>query len=147
MRIQFNITHIFRYNVKESREKNAFTLTAAQLNEILLEICSSYTGEKKKTDMVVIEVELLSGFGADVQSLESLQNEIEAPVKKFEYDSDKGNLALYFDEMPKEKSCWNIQTKREIKVEELKPALVKVYDYYNQEDVYSTEYNLSKQEA
>lgn len=138
----FMVQSVLRYNVKESRDKNAFSLTASQLSEILLEICSAYTGNKKHTDMVVIEVELLSGFGIDLQSLEDLQNEVQAPVKKFEYDHDKGTLVLYFDEMPKDMTCWNIATKREMAIDELKPAMVKVYDYYNQEEAFATEYSL-----
>ena len=54
----------------------------------------------------------------------------------------ENKFVLYFDNMPKEQSCWKIEVKREIKVEELKPAIVKIYDYYNQQDVFSTQYNL-----
>ena len=65
-----------------------------------------------------------------------------APVKKYEIDHEKGTAVLYFDAMPSSHNCWTIRLKREVKVEELKPAVVKIYDYYNQEDVVSVGYNL-----
>ena len=50
-----------------------------------LKLCASYTGDKKATDMVVIEAELLSGFTPYQQSLEALLNEVQEPiVKKYE---------------------------------------------------------------
>ena len=58
--------------------------------------------------------------------------------------SEKENqVVLYFDSMPKKPACWKIELKREIKIDELKPAIVKIYDYYNTQDVFSTQYNLS----
>jgi hypothetical protein len=52
-------------------------------------------------------------------------------------------VVLYFDSMPKKLACWKIELKREIKIEELKPAIVKIYDYYNTQDIFSTQYNLT----
>jgi hypothetical protein len=50
-----------------------------------LTLCASYTGEKKSTDMVVIEAELLTGFTPYQISLETLLNEVQEPsVKKYE---------------------------------------------------------------
>ena len=50
-----------------------------------MKLCASYIGTKKTTDMVVIEVELLSGFTPVQLSLETLLNEIQdTPLKKYE---------------------------------------------------------------
>jgi hypothetical protein len=130
--------------VQESPEKNSFSVTAAQNADNLVNICASYVGSKEETDMVVIELELLSGFAAKESSLEALKK-IEpeaAPVKKYEYDQKEGTIVLYFDKMPKEENCWAVAVKETAKVGKLKPALVKIYDYYNQEDVFSTSYNV-----
>ena len=106
-------------------------------------LCASYTGDKKTTDMVVIEAELLSGFTPYELSLKALLNEINDPVvKRYEIKEKENKIVLYFDNMSKKPTCWKIELKRAIKIEELKPAIVKIYDYYNQEDVFSTEYNL-----
>ena len=136
----FMVQSVLRYNVKTSPEKKAFDLSA-KLTEDHLKICAAYTGEREETGMVVIEVELLSGYTAYKVSLESLSNKIDVPVKKFEYDADKGTIALYFDHMPKEKACWDLEVKQSTVIEELKPAIVKIYDYYKQEDKVSTDYN------
>lgn len=139
----FMIQTVLRYNVKESPEKNSFTLSAKIEDAKNLNICASYTGTKEKTNMAVIEIELLSGFSAYESSIEALINEVEAPVKRYEYDGEKGHIVLYFDEIPKTETCWKIELKQVTKIEELKAALVKIYDYYNQEDKVSVDYNLS----
>ncbi len=135
---------VLRYNVKNSPEQKSFSVSAQQNSKGELSVCASYTGSKTKTDMAVVEVELLSGFAAVPASLEPLKNHVGAPVKKFEIDQEKGVVILYFDYIPKLSSCWQFRVKRTAKVDELKPAIVKVYDYYNQEDTYSTEYNLAE---
>ena len=49
-----------------------------------LEACASYTGSKEKTNMVVIEIELLSGFEPTPISLKESKNDKQ--IKKVEYD-------------------------------------------------------------
>jgi alpha-2-macroglobulin len=51
-------------------------------------------------------------------------------------------VVLYFDNMSKKQTCWKVEVKQDIKIEDLKPAIVKIYDYYNQEDMFSTQYTL-----
>ena len=41
------------------------------------------------------------------------------PVKKYEYDEKENTVVMYFNDMPKEKSCWTFQTKRDNAVEDL----------------------------
>eukprot|EP00095_Tigriopus_kingsejongensis_P009746 maker-scaffold1177_size57108-snap-gene-0.11 protein:Tk09746 transcript:maker-scaffold1177_size57108-snap-gene-0.11-mRNA-1 annotation:"alpha-2-macroglobiln splicing variant 1 precursor" len=143
----FMFQTVLRYNVKESPEKNSFTLTAEVEDKKALKVCAAYIGDKEKTDMVVIEIELLSGFAVYRESLEALTNEIEAPIKRYDYDEEKGHVVLYFDTMPKNEACWIMELKQVTVIEELKPALVKIYDYYNQEDKVSVDYNLAASPA
>merc|ERR1712156_1290304 len=99
----FVVQSMLRYNVKTAPEANSFTLTMTQLLEKLinyLEACATYTGGKEKTNMVVIEVELQSGFEPTPISLK---------------------------ELPKEKTCYRFQIKEVIKVEDRKPAIAKIY--------------------
>ena len=104
-----------------------------------LEACATYTGGKEKTNMVVIEVELQSGFEPTPISLKELKNNKQ--IKKVEYDEKTSIVALYFNEMPKEKTCYRFQIKEVIKVEDRKPAIAKIYDYYDQKDILSIEYS------
>ena len=41
------------------------------------------------------------------------------PVKKYEYDEKENTVVMYFNDMPKEKSCWTFQTKRDNAVGDL----------------------------
>ena len=63
-------------------------------------------------------------------------------LRKYEYDEKEGRVVLYFDSMPKESLCLTLGVKETAKIGELKPALVKIYDYYDQDDVFETNYNL-----
>ena len=89
--------------------------------------------------MVVIEIELLSGFELTPKSLEQLENNKE--IKKVEYDEKTYILALYFNELKKEETCFMFEAKEVIIVEDRKPALAKIYDYYYQKDIVSIEYH------
>ena len=55
------LNFFLRYNVKRSPETNSFTLTAMQSTKGRVTVCAAYTGNKIATDMVIIEVELLTG--------------------------------------------------------------------------------------
>jgi len=139
----FMVQTLLRYNVKTSPNKKDFDLSAKLSDDrTVLKVCAAYTGRKEATEMVVMEFELLSGFVADKMSLEDLLNDAsaEAPVKRYEYDEEKATIALYFDNMPAEEQCWEIQVEQKMKVDKLKPANVQVYDYYNQEDITETDY-------
>merc|ERR1719336_2282464 len=89
----FMVQTILRYNIQDSPSKQGFNLIVTQTDEDL-KLCASYTGTKE-TDMVVIEIELLSGYTPYLKSLEKLfrlegrerNNDVNyAPVKKYEYD-------------------------------------------------------------
>lgn len=138
-----------RYNVQRSPDKEAFELTAEQNSKGVLNVCAKYQGGKNATDMVVIEIELLSGFTPVVSSLEALfeikGREIDFnPVKKYEYEVEDGvgKIVLYFNEMTVDTSCWDIELLRKTVINELKPAVIKIYDYYDPEEAFSTQYNI-----
>ena len=89
--------------------------------------------------MVVIEIELLSGMEPTPISLKELKNNKQ--IKKVEYDEKTSTVALYFNDMPKEEICHQFQLKEVTKVGDRKPALAKIYDYYDQKDILSIEYS------
>lgn len=89
--------------------------------------------------MVVIEIEHLSGFEPDKDAMENLKNV--KMIKKVEYDGKTNVLALYFNDMPKSNQCHEYAVKEVDKVEDRKPAIAKIYDYYDQKDILSIQYN------
>ena len=101
--------------------------------------------------MVVIEIELLSGYTPYLKSLEKLfkpegidrYNDVNyAPVKKYEYDEKERKIILYYDEMLKNTNCYYIELKKTTDIQEIKPAIATIYDYYNSKNTFSTSYNI-----
>merc|ERR1712095_234913 len=93
------------YSLKTSEEETSleiefepddtsFDLTISQDQaDDKVNFCASYTGTKEKTNMVVIEIELLSGFVPTKDALLSLKNT--KAIKKVEYDEKENNIASY----------------------------------------------------
>merc|ERR1711997_371083 len=115
--------------------KQGFSLVVTQTEEDL-KVCASYTGTKE-TDMVVIEIELLSGYTPYLKSLEKLfrlegrernNDGNYAPVKKYEYDEKDRKIILYYDEMLKQQNCYDIELKKVMEIKEIKPAIATIYD-------------------
>ena len=134
----FLVQSILRYNVKSSPDATSFDMTVSQADN-KLKLCASYTGTKEKTNMVVIEVEMLSGLVPTKEAFLGLKNT--KSIKKVEYDEKENKIALYFNEMSKSQFCHDIEVKEKNKVEDRQPAVAKIYDYYDQNDAFSTEYN------
>ena len=135
------LLYIYRYNVKTSPDQKSFDLKVNPSNEDIkvIELCLRYIGTESKTNMVVSEIEMLSGFEPQYETLDDLKTKI---VKKVEYDEKIETLAFYFNDLPKEEHCLQIPVAEKIEIGERKPAIAKVYDYYNQEDIVSIEYNV-----
>ena len=94
-------------------------------------------GSKEKTNTVVIEVELPSGFQPKEDSFDEMSKKL---VKLVEYDDKTNSVAMYFDEMPKNRTCINFEIEQILPVESLQPSIAEIYDYYDQTDVFSVEY-------
>ncbi|XP_043115190.1 alpha-2-macroglobulin-like protein 1 [Puntigrus tetrazona] len=101
-----------------SNTKNpAFTLTTTV----------RYNGTRAETNMVIINVKLLSGFKPDETSLQALRED--PSIRRLDVDED--HVIFYLDSLKKsqEKSI-SLQLVQEVPVQNLKPAVVTVYDYY-----------------
>jgi len=122
---------VLRYNIPAVPTNRGFTLSVTPQKDSL-RICAAYTGGKEKTDMAVIEIEMVTGWEA--YNPDYLLNEVDSGVKRVEEDKKENKVVLYFDEIPKKESCVELEIKEVMKVENAKPARVAVYDYYNTED-------------
>ena len=121
----------------ETEENRGFDLSVENNGE-KLRICSAYTGEKAKPCMVVMELELVTGWEA--VGLEDLLEE--SVVKRQEFDEKENKVVLYFDDMPWMERCVEVAMKQVMVVEEPKPAIATVYDYYNKEETVTISYNM-----
>ncbi|NXJ68428.1 A2ML1 protein, partial [Rostratula benghalensis] len=76
--------------------------------------------------MVIVEVSLLSGFILAPRSRVLLEHK--NIVKKIEEKADV--VYIYLDKLNDESHTFILQLEQVIQIKKLKPAIIKVYDYY-----------------
>merc|ERR1719228_537122 len=135
---------VLRYNMPEVQQNTGFTITAQgntnTIDDPSLTICAAYTGDEEETGMVLIEVEMVTGWEA--VNPQSLKNEVDSGVQRVEEDDKENKVVLYFDSMSKKEKCFDLELKQVMDVEEAKDALITIYDYYNRGETASVLYNL-----
>nr|XP_055052358.1 alpha-2-macroglobulin-like [Misgurnus anguillicaudatus] len=93
-----------------------------------------YNGPQETTNMVIVDIKLLSGFTADTSSMFS-------PLVE-RVDTKDDHVLVYLKGVPKNLPMnYEIQLKQILPVKNLKPAVIKVYDYYQTSDQSETEYS------
>uniref|UniRef100_A0A8C9XB82 Alpha-2-macroglobulin-like n=1 Tax=Sander lucioperca TaxID=283035 RepID=A0A8C9XB82_SANLU len=86
-----------------------------------------YSGKESSTNMVILDIKMLSGFVPDPESLNMV--------------SDYSNFKLSSICLPKDTGInHSLKLIQEHQVENLKPAVVKIYDYYQPSKSSDTEY-------
>uniref|UniRef100_A0AAX7TDZ2 Alpha-2-macroglobulin bait region domain-containing protein n=1 Tax=Astatotilapia calliptera TaxID=8154 RepID=A0AAX7TDZ2_ASTCA len=80
-----------------------------------------YSGKEETTNMVILDIKMLSGFSPDPESLKSLKRGL--LVSRVEQKED--HVLVYLEEVSE-----SHQIIQELPVDNLKPAVVKIYDYY-----------------
>ncbi|KAL4228109.1 Ovostatin-like [Mactra antiquata] len=99
-----------------------------------IKICASYHGPDDMSNMVVIEVRIVSGWIPVISSLEHLKNSVESVLKKYEMDKQNPDVVnLYFDQLSTNTICVQFSIVHEFNVVDEKPAVVKIFDYYESE--------------
>ncbi|XP_042370561.1 murinoglobulin-1-like [Plectropomus leopardus] len=87
--------------------------------------------------MVIINIKLLSGYILDKSSLTLLKSD--RSVKRV--DVEEGYINIYLDGLKKDETkIHSVTLEEDQPVRNLKPAVVKVYDYYQTSDEAVTEY-------
>ncbi|XP_068074598.2 alpha-2-macroglobulin-like protein 1 [Danio rerio] len=110
---------------------------AAPVN-LMLTFTVKYTGRKPTTNMVLVDIKVLSGFTADTSLLGSPPNF--APLVQ-RVDSNGDHVLVYLQEVPKGVPVtFSIQLTRAVAVQNLKPAVINIYDYYQRNDKFETTY-------
>nr|XP_057929611.1 C3 and PZP-like alpha-2-macroglobulin domain-containing protein 8 isoform X2 [Doryrhamphus excisus] len=109
---------------------------------ISLEVCARWL-HSGSSNMAVIEVPMISGFRADVESLERLLMDKRVGLKRYELNGRK--VLFYFDEIPSLcMTCVAFQAVREYIVGKTAPVPVKIYDYYEPAFEATRFYNVSE---
>ncbi|XP_048017560.1 alpha-2-macroglobulin-like [Megalobrama amblycephala] len=107
---------------------------------LLLNFTVKYDGPQARTNMVIVDIKLLSGFTADTSMLKPKSTSSESLVERV--DSKDDHVIMYLKEVPKNIAVnHQLQLKQILPVKNLKPAVIKVYDYYQTSDLVETEYS------
>ncbi|XP_073451722.1 alpha-2-macroglobulin-like [Aquarana catesbeiana] len=137
---------VLRYNVPPPKRDTSFSLkvTTHSSRECLgdpvtkfeIHIDASYTGTRERTNMVVIEVKMLSGIIPIKSTVKKLQDRL---IQRSEIQTDM--VTLYLNEVGHDPVNLSFMVEQDIEVKNRKPAIVKVYDYYETDEHAVAEYN------
>uniref|UniRef100_A0AAQ5Z388 Alpha-2-macroglobulin-like n=1 Tax=Amphiprion ocellaris TaxID=80972 RepID=A0AAQ5Z388_AMPOC len=95
--------------------------------KLTLKLKSLYSGEESSTNMVILDIKTLSGFVPDPESLKQLKNAM--LVDRVEQKED--HVLAYLRELSTGTGInHTLEFIQELPVQNLKPAVVKIYDYY-----------------
>ncbi|NXY13729.1 A2ML1 protein, partial [Atrichornis clamosus] len=123
---------ILRYHIPPPRSEATFAVsvqtecTAPDASRFPVTIHARYTGNRVSTNMVLIQVELLSGYSPVAGSLEELKK---MPLVK-KVESEAGQVVLYLEELTRQPQTYTFLVEQDMQVKDHKPANIKVYDYY-----------------
>ncbi|XP_031954829.1 alpha-2-macroglobulin-like protein 1 isoform X2 [Corvus moneduloides] len=133
-----------RYHIPPVRSEATFAIsvqtecTAPDATRFPVTIRARYTGNRVSTNMVLIQVELLSGYSPVAGSLEELKK---MPlVKKVESKVDQ--VVLYLEELTRQPQTYTFLVEQDMQVKDHKPANIKIYDYYMPEETAVMSYSV-----
>ncbi|RVE64678.1 hypothetical protein OJAV_G00128200 [Oryzias javanicus] len=106
-------------------------------HKLILHLKSLYSGNEKSTNMIILDIKVLTGFVPDEDSLENLKHA--TLVDRVEQKED--HVVIYLRELKQGGAVSHIlKLVQQLPVQNLKPALVQIYDYYNPSDQAETQY-------
>ncbi|XP_077075603.1 alpha-2-macroglobulin-like protein 1 [Siphateles boraxobius] len=135
------------YNIPTPTEANGMLSVEAKVTgdckllgaNLMLNFTVKYKGVKASTNMVLVDIKLLSGFTADTSSLGSPPHSFAPLVERV--DSGDDRVLVYLKEVPKGvPMSYSLQLERVLAVDNLKSAVINVYDYYQTSDSFETTY-------
>ncbi|XP_056388759.1 alpha-2-macroglobulin-like protein 1 isoform X1 [Hyla sarda] len=132
---------VLKYNVLPQPAPSAFNINAKivrcdNTGIFLLQITVSYIGKRRVTNMVLIEVEMLSGF----QPFDDLGDQPGTSPLVMKINNKRDSITIYLDELDRTSFQYTLVIQQVNQVQDLKPANVKVYDYYQTEESAVTTY-------
>ncbi|XP_026173106.1 alpha-2-macroglobulin-like [Mastacembelus armatus] len=135
----------FHYNIPTPTDVTTLSVAVTEVNctkshrpKLTLKLRSLYSGKQTSTNMVILDIKMLSGFVPDPESLKRLKGAL--LVDRVEQIED--HVVVYLTELTKDVPVdHQLELIQELSVEKLKPAVVKIYDYYKPSDRAETEYS------
>ncbi|XP_025038816.2 alpha-2-macroglobulin-like protein 1 isoform X1 [Pelodiscus sinensis] len=130
---------VLRYNEPPPQVSITFSLHVSthlidcvkgDMRVITIRIHVSYVGSRVTSNMVIVEVSLLSGFSLASGSRTLLQSSL--LVRKMEVSQN--SVSIYLDQLSNTTQTYALQLEQQIVVTNLKPGHIRVYDYYQPEE-------------
>nr|XP_023686044.1 alpha-2-macroglobulin-like protein 1 isoform X1 [Paramormyrops kingsleyae] len=122
-----------RYNVPVTAVRSAFSITPTVESKcspratLTLNLQVQYNGMRETTNMVLIDLKLLSGFVPDETSL----NELRRAEMVERVDSNDDSVLLYLKEVPRMSPLsYSLELVQQLEIGNLKAATIRIYDYY-----------------
>ncbi|XP_066469310.1 alpha-2-macroglobulin-like [Tiliqua scincoides] len=97
----------------------------------------SYTGQRPVSNMAIVDIKMLSGFVPVKTSVRKLEGHNQ--VKRTEVNLS--HVLLYLEQVSNVTQSFSFMVEQDVLVQGLKPALVKVYDYYETDESAVAEYS------
>ncbi|XP_063818191.1 alpha-2-macroglobulin-like [Pseudophryne corroboree] len=129
-----NIDATFSLSVKSISRKECLTDSVTSFDIL---INTKYRGSRSHSNMAVIEIKMLSGYIPVRSSVAQL--ETEKVIQRSDIQNDA--VTLYLNEVGSSPQLFTFGVTQDIKVKDLKPATVKVYDYYETDEQAIAEYS------
>uniref|UniRef100_A0A8L0DUP3 Alpha-2-macroglobulin-like n=1 Tax=Oncorhynchus mykiss TaxID=8022 RepID=A0A8L0DUP3_ONCMY len=120
---------VLRYNVPSPTRSTTLSI---QVTPELSIIFLRYHGKELTTNMIIVDLKMLSGFSPDPDSL--------GRVSLDRVDIKDDHVLMYLTELTSLPFHITLDIIQEFPVQNLKPAVVKIYDYYQPSDQAETEY-------
>ncbi|XP_064415025.1 alpha-2-macroglobulin-like [Latimeria chalumnae] len=137
---------VLKYNIPPPKNESTFTISVETIpNECTeqaervfdLKTQVRYTGKRSASNMAIIDIKMLSGFIPVKKSVKLLEK---APlVKKLEIQAT--HVIIYLEELKVRPSTYILSVEQDFPVKNLKPAIAKIYDYYETDESAVTEYS------
>ncbi|XP_030177594.1 alpha-2-macroglobulin-like isoform X3 [Lynx canadensis] len=136
-----------KYNIVPEKEESPFALDVHTVPQTCdgpkahtsfqISLNVSYTGSRPTTNMVITDVKMLSGFIPLKPTVKMLERSNH--VSRTEVSNN--HVLIYLDKVTNETLSLSFMVLQDIPVRDLKPAIVKVYDYYETDEFAIAEYS------
>ncbi|NXY09522.1 A2ML1 protein, partial [Pteruthius melanotis] len=139
---------VLRYNTPSPQDSTSFALqvktepvncTKDSTRSVTVHVNVRYNGKKSTSNMVILEVSLLTGFALAPGSGMSVRSHGHS-VRRTE--KTQGGVAIYLDKLSHISDTYVLHLEQEIEVTNLKPGHVRVYNYYHPEEQALADYNV-----
>uniref|UniRef100_A0A3P9IP38 Alpha-2-macroglobulin-like n=1 Tax=Oryzias latipes TaxID=8090 RepID=A0A3P9IP38_ORYLA len=95
--------------------------------KLALHLKSLYSGNEMSSNMIILDIKVLTGFVPVKDSLENLKNALLVD----RVDQKEDHIVIYLRELKQGEAITHyLKLVQQLPVQNLKPALVKIYDYY-----------------